>query len=101
MLKDLIHEITGSNAFAIHGNYTKSGKPILANDPHLGNEIPCMWYFQRFVDNGPAYKRDYEFSFGATIPGLIGLFSGRNDQMAFGITALFSDTSDTFEEKVF
>ena len=39
--------------------------------------------------------------FGATIPGLMGLFSGRNDKIAFGITALFTDTSDTYEEKIF
>lgn len=33
----------GSNAWVIHGNHTKSGKPLLANDPHLTNSIPATW----------------------------------------------------------
>jgi penicillin amidase len=33
-----------SNSWVIHGNYTKTGKPLLANDPHLGTGVPSAWY---------------------------------------------------------
>ena len=33
-----------SNAFVIHGNHTKTGKPFLASDPHLSAALPSFWY---------------------------------------------------------
>jgi penicillin amidase len=39
-----IDENQASNNWVIHGNYTKTGKPLLAGDPHLGNGIPSLWY---------------------------------------------------------
>ena len=80
----------------IHGNYTKSGKPILANDPHLGNQVPSLWYFTRF-ENTNENDPDFKFAFGANMPGLLGLPSGRNDRIAWGVSALFTDTSDVYE----
>jgi penicillin amidase len=49
-LSDFLRELettqfaAGSNSWVIHGNHTKSGYPLLSNDPHMGNAIPCNWY---------------------------------------------------------
>jgi penicillin amidase len=41
-----------SNSWVIHGNYTKTGKPLLANDPHLANGVPSVWYLMELSFNG-------------------------------------------------
>lgn len=38
-----------SNAWVIHGNHTKTGKPILSNDPHLENRMPSYWYITEMI----------------------------------------------------
>lgn len=44
MLDGVIKGIKGSNCWVVHGNHTTTGKPLLANDPHLETMIPSMWY---------------------------------------------------------
>ncbi len=72
--------LPGSNNWAVSGAYTATGKPMLANDPHLAFSIPSIWYECHLTAPGLNAA-------GATIPGVPGVAIGHNDQMAWGITA--------------
>jgi penicillin amidase len=82
-----------SNEWVIGGARTVSGKPILANDPHLGLEAPILWYLARIVTPDGNVK-------GATVPGLPVVLLGQNDHLAWGFTTTGSDTQDLFVETV-
>ena len=83
----------GSNAWVITGEYTESGRPLLANDPHLGLEIPSVWYL--------AHISTPEFEIvGATLPGLPLPLLGRNRNLAWGFTNTGSDVQDLFIERI-
>lgn len=82
-----------SNEWVIGGARTESGKPILANDPHLGLEAPILWYLARIVTP--------EFSLtGATVPGVPAVILGHNDHIAWGFTTTGNDVQDLFIETV-
>jgi penicillin G amidase len=83
----------GSNAWVVSGRHTASGKPILANDPHLGLQIPSIWYAVRL--RGDRLRVD-----GMTIPGLPVVVLGRNDRIAWGATSMMADTQDLYLEQV-
>ncbi|WP_204004861.1 penicillin acylase family protein [Micromonospora lutea] len=78
----------GSNAWAISGRLTRSGAPLLANDPHVLFTQPSIWYQMglRLSAGTTAY--------GITVPGLPGLIAGSNTQLAWGITNATVDTQD-------
>lgn len=82
-----------SNAWVIAGQHTKSGKPILANDPHLGYSIPILWYLARVETPGHQI-------IGATVPGLPFHILGQNNEIAWGLTTTSGDTADLFIEKI-
>ena len=82
-----------SNEWVIAGTRTLSGKPILANDPHLGLEAPILWYLARIVTPDLSIK-------GATVPGLPIVLLGQNDHIAWGFTTTGSDVQDLFIEIV-
>jgi penicillin amidase len=84
-------EPRGSNAWAVAGALSKSGKPLLANDPHLGLTIPGIWLPMRFVIAGRLVE-------GVTLPGLPGVILGRNDRVAWGMTTLRTDVQDLYRE---
>ena len=93
-LIDMIDSIgRGSNSFVIHGNHTKSGKPLLSNDPHLDNLIPSIWYIAEII-----YEEGNRFVSGATLPGVPFIFIGRTHFFAWGVTALHTDSSDLYRE---
>ncbi|MBK8610841.1 MAG: penicillin acylase family protein [Chitinophagaceae bacterium] len=80
----------GSNNWAVSGSKTKSGAPILANDPHLGLNLPSLWYeLQISVPGFNAY--------GVSFPGAPGVIIGYNDSCAFGFTNGGRDVRDYFE----
>jgi penicillin G amidase len=83
----------GSNSWVIAGSRTTTGKPILANDPHLGLRTPSVWYLARLVSPGWSVT-------GATLPGLPGVVIGRNDRIAWAMTSLEPDVQDLFVEDV-
>ncbi|MDY0883262.1 penicillin acylase family protein [Dongia soli] len=82
-----------SNNWVISGKLTASGKPILANDPHLGLTAPSPWYLARIVTPGRVLT-------GATAPGLPLLVIGTNGKVAWGFTTTTSDTEDVFDERL-
>ena len=89
----------GSNNWVISGERTESGKPILANDTHLGIQIPSIWYEVGLHCEpiGPECPFNVVgFSF-ASIPGVI---IGHNDHIAWGVTNLGPDVQDMFIEKI-
>lgn len=82
---------TASNAWVLDGARTKSGKPILANDPHLGFTAPTLWYLARI--STPEGERA-----GATVPGVPFPILGHNGRLAWGLTTTTADTQDLFVE---
>ncbi len=83
----------GSNAWAISGKHTASGKPILANDPHLEWSIPSTWYQVHLKAPGLNVT-------GVSLPGLPGVIIGHNDRIAWGVTNLGFDVQDLYMEKL-
>jgi penicillin amidase len=83
----------GSNDWVISGDHTDSGMPLLANDPHLGIQMPSIWY--EIGLHLP--ERDVVgFSF-AGVPGVI---IGHNNHIAWGVTNVGPDVQDLFIEKI-
>lgn len=81
-----------SNNWVIAPSKSKSGAPVLANDPHLGLSAPSLWYFAHIVTPQMQWV-------GATSPGMPMLVIGANDRVAWGFTTTSGDTEDLFEEK--
>ena len=81
----------GSNNWVVAGEKTVSGKPLLANDPHLGLTAPAIWYM--------AHIESPEFNvMGATMPGIPGVVIGRTKQLAWGFTNTDPDVQDLYIE---
>ncbi len=85
--------ITASNNWVVAGGHSENGKPLLANDPHLGFTIPSTWYLAHiaFAD---------EDIVGGTLPGIPGVVTGRNRHVAWGLTNTGPDTEDLYVEKL-
>lgn len=83
-------EGTGSNNWAVSGKKTKNGYPILANDPHLSLNLPSLWYSMQLSTPEHTVK-------GATLPGALGVISGFNQDIAWGVTNATKDTRDWFK----
>lgn len=82
----------GSNNWAVSGSKTKSGAPILCNDPHLELTLPSIWYeIQLHTPTHNAY--------GVSFPGLPCVVIGFNDSIAFGFTNGGIDVMDFYEIK--
>ncbi|MEZ4856462.1 MAG: penicillin acylase family protein [Gelidibacter sp.] len=80
----------GSNNWAVSGSKSYSGHPILANDPHLGLNLPSIWFVMQLAT--PAHN-----SFGATLPGALGVISGFNNHIAWGETNATRDVKDWYK----
>ncbi|MBP6016185.1 MAG: penicillin acylase family protein [Candidatus Promineofilum sp.] len=83
----------GSNNWVVGGEHTASGLPLLANDPHLGIQMPSIWY--QIGLHAPGWNVT-GFSF-AGIPGVI---VGHNDHIAWGVTNVGPDVQDLYIEKL-
>jgi penicillin amidase len=93
MIPDKIDENMASNNWVIHGNFTKTGKPLLAGDPHLGNQLPSHWYLMEMTYD------DITIS-GATHPGIPFHMFGKTPHMTWAITSALTDLSDLYREKL-
>ncbi len=87
------HQIQpGSNNWAISGSRTASGKPMLANDPHLNLTLPSIWYqVQLHTPESNTY--------GVSIPGVPGIIIGFNEHIAWGMTNVSHDVGDYYRIK--
>ena len=81
----------GSNNWVVDGTLTASGKPLLANDPHLGTQVPSLWYLAHMTAG------DFDV-IGATLPGTPAVAIGRNRFIAWGATNMFADVEDLYQE---
>ncbi len=86
-------EGVGSNNWVLSGARTSTGKPLLANDPHLKLSAPALWYFARL--EAPGYKVA-----GATLPGVPGVVLGQNEHIAWGFTNTGPDVQDLYLERI-
>ncbi|HLK50434.1 MAG TPA: penicillin acylase family protein [Bryobacteraceae bacterium] len=82
----------GSNAWALAGSRTASGKPLLSNDPHLEYSLPGIWYMTHL--QAPGFN-----AAGVALPGVPGIIIGHNARIAWGITNLQFDVQDLYIEK--
>lgn len=79
----------GSNNWVAGGQHTESGRPLLANDPHLMPLLPSIWY-QAAIQGGPLDV------VGASLPGTPGVIIGQNQHIAWGVTNVDPDCQDLF-----
>ena len=86
-------EGAGSNNWVVAGSRSASGKPLLANDPHLSLTAPAVWYFAHIHTPGLNV-------IGATLPGVPVVTLGRNDRIAWGYTNTGPDVQDLYLEKL-
>lgn len=83
----------GSNNWVVNGARSETGKPLLANDPHLGLQAPALWYLAHL--STPTFN-----VVGGTLPGLPFIVLGHNDDLAWSMTTTLGDTQDLFVERV-
>jgi penicillin amidase len=81
-----------SNNWVVSGRRTATGKPILANDPHLAPSVPSIWYMVHL--SAPGLKVA-----GVTFPGTPGVMLGHNERIAWGATNLGPDVQDLYLER--
>lgn len=81
-----------SNNWVVSGKRTATGKPLLANDPHLAPSAPSIWHMVHLTARGVNVA-------GVTAPGAPGVILGHNEQIAWGATNLGPDVQDLYAEK--
>lgn len=89
----------GSNSWVVAGKYTTTGKPLLANDPHLAPQLPSLWYQMGLHCRAVSATCKYDTA-GYTFSGMPGVIIGHNQDIAWGFTNLGADVTDLFLEKV-
>ncbi|HEY9523551.1 MAG TPA: penicillin acylase family protein [Thermopolyspora sp.] len=89
----------GSNSWVVSGRLTDTGKPLLANDPHLGPRIPSIWYQAGLHCRTPDVACPYDVV-GFTFSGVPGVVIGHNARIAWGFTNLGPDVTDLYLEQV-
>ncbi|WP_425566589.1 penicillin acylase family protein [Planomonospora alba] len=89
----------GSNSWVVSGRHTASGKPLLANDPHLAAGVPSVWYQAGLHCRSKSAECPFDVT-GFTFSGTPGVIIGRNDRIAWGFTNLGPDVADLYLEKV-
>jgi penicillin amidase len=87
-----VPRMMASNNWVVSGRKSASGKPILANDPHLEvNRLPSVWC-------EIALKCEGKFAIGISLPGLPGVLIGRTQDLVWGATYTFMDAEDSWVE---
>jgi penicillin amidase len=89
----------GSNNWVVAGSRTETGMPLLANDPHLGLQMPSIWYEVGLHCEPKGPDCPYNVV-GASFAGVPGVVIGHNDRIAWGVTNVNPDVQDLFIEKV-
>lgn len=87
-----VETIHASNNWVVSGKRSATGKPLLANDPHIPASAPGVWYKTQLIAPGLRVA-------GVTFPGLPGIVVGHNEHIAWGVTNLGPDVQDVYIEK--
>jgi penicillin amidase len=85
---------SASNAWAVAGSRSSTGKPLLANDPHMFPRLPSVFYEAHLVAGGELNVA------GGSVPGAPGILIGHNRDIAWGITASMADVADLYMERL-
>lgn len=85
----------GSNNWVLSGKLSQTGKPLLANDPHLALTAPALWYHAHLKATDGSLN-----VIGATMPGVPYVILGHNDKIAWGFTNTDPDAQDLYVEKI-
>ena len=93
MLNEAIGTGGGSNGWAVSSDRSRSGHPLLANDPHLTPAVPPHWYLARLQSPGWTLA-------GAALAGTPAIAVGHNGHGAWGVTAGLTDNTDLFLERI-
>ena len=93
----------GSNSWVIAGSRSATGKPILANDPHLGIQMPSIWFqiglhLRKPAGGSGSAAASYDVA-GFSFAGVPGVIIGHNDRIAWGFTNVGPDVMDLYVEK--
>ncbi|MBW3466340.1 penicillin acylase family protein [Arthrospiribacter ruber] len=80
----------GSNNWAVAPKKTKNGHALIANDPHLSLNLPSLWFAMQLSTPNFSVK-------GATLPGALGVISGFNENIAWGVTNATRDARDWYK----
>ncbi len=83
----------GSNSWAVAGTHTANGRALLANDMHLGLQVPNIWYRARLVVDSQTAGNAQDL-IGVTLPGLPLIIAGSNGHVAWGFTNTHGDWTD-------
>ncbi len=83
----------GSNNWVVNANMSSSGKPIIANDPHLTHTLPGIWYLA-------SVRSDKWRADGFTIPGVPGIVIGKNENISWAFTNVMADDCDYYFEQI-
>jgi penicillin amidase len=89
----------GSNNWVIAGSRTTTGKPFLANDMHLGEQMPSIWYENGMHCTPKGPDCPFEVT-GFTFPSVPGVVVGHTDRIAWGFTNVGPDVLDLYIEKI-
>jgi penicillin amidase len=89
----------GSNSWVVAGDHTITGKPLLANDPHLSASLPSVWYQMGLHCRSVGDKCRYDVA-GYTFAGMPGVVIGHNQDIAWGMTNSGVDVTDLYLEKL-
>lgn len=84
----------GSNNWVVNANKSTSGKPIIANDPHLAFSAPGKW-FAATVNSKEGWKTS-----GVTLPGVPGIVIGKGENISWVLTNVMNDDADFYIEKL-
>lgn len=85
-------DLAASNNWVVSGKRSVTGKPLLANDPHLQASAPSIWHMAHL--SAPGLR-----SAGVTVAGMPGIFIGHNERIAWGMTNVEADVQDLYLEK--
>ncbi|MBA0053375.1 penicillin acylase family protein [Streptomyces sp. AJS327] len=89
----------GSNSWVVSGQHTTTGKPLLANDPHLAPQLPSVWYQMGLHCTTVSKACPFDVS-GYSFSGMPGVVIGHNQDISWGMTNLGADVTDLYLEKV-
>lgn len=89
----------GSNSWVVSGDRTSTSQPLLANDPHLGPEIPSIWYQVGLHCRPQGPDCPYDVT-GVSFAGVPGVIIGHSDRTAWGLTHGLADSLDLYIEKI-